>query len=922
MVWRGIIAMLLVILTCHLAVAQEPADRFQGDSIPFPDLVKALEMEHPVRIYYKPAWTDSLEVPRRLVDLPPEEAVQEATRGSDLSYIILEDEIILSKNFRIKTNYREDVETAYASHTVDTGSDTMDYRPLVREPSETGEINPEFRLHRIGNPALRNLGDEAVISGYITSLENAEPLVGAIVYLEDLNIGTAANEYGFYSIRLPKGQFTLEYRFVGMKTARRNVQLYSDGLLNVEMQEEIVSLSEVTVSTQGQQHVRSPSMGMERISIRQIKEIPMAFGEVDIIRSIVLLPGVQTVGEGAAGFHVRGGSAGQNLILMDRAPIMNTSHFIGFFSALNADIMKNATLYKSSIPARYGGRISSVLDFQTKEGNKKKISGSGGISPVMARLMVEGPITSNRSSFLLGVRSSYSNWVLKLLEDEKLKNSRVFFTDVNGGMTFDLNQKNSIYASGYYSHDHFDYYGEVAYQYSNAAATLTWKNVLSNKLFSLYSLVYSNYRYKTIDKSNALSASALEYAIGQYKADVEYTWFPTYNNKVSFGINGIWYHIDQGTLKPYGDASIIHSRQLEKEQALESAAFISSDYDITSNITVSAGLRLSSLMVFGPGHTYEYEDPRNRLLQEIKDTIAHARGELIKAYFYPEPRISVRVNLDEITSFKIGYTRIAQYLHMLSNTTAISPTDTWKLSDRYLLPQLGDQYGAGLYRNFLRNTLETSLELYYRKLKNIIDYTGGATLVMNEHLETDVLNGSGKAYGAELMVKKTRGKFTGWLSYSYTRIFHKITSEIPEKQVNEGDYFPANYDKPNNLSLVGNYRLSRRIGFSSTVDYSDGRPITVPLASFSYLGGERLQYSARNGYRIPYYFRWDLSITIDGNLKARKLAHSSLTLGMYNMTGRKNVYSVFFRTEDGVVKGYQLSVFSRPIPTITYNFKF
>jgi hypothetical protein len=648
----------------------------------------------------------------------------------------------------------------------------------------------------------------------------------------------------------------------------------------------------------------------------------MAFGEVDIIRSIVLLPGVQTVGEGAAGFHVRGGSAGQNLILMDRAPIMNTSHFIGFFSALNANVIQNATLYKSSIPAQYGGRISSVLDIQTREGNKKKISGSGGISPIMARLMIEGPMATNKSSFLLGVRSSYSNWVLRLLDDQKLKNSSVFFSDVNARLTFDLNQKNSLYASGYYSHDHFDYFNETEYNYRNAAATLTWKNVLSSRLFSLYSLVYSNYRYQTIDKANALSASSLEFAIGQYKADVEYTWYPTHNNRVRFGINGLWYQVDQGTLRPYGDGSIVQHRQLERERALESAAFISSEYDISGKITVSGGIRLSSLMVFGPRTLYEYTDPRNRVLENIWDTVAYAPGELIKAFFYPEPRISVRVSLDETTSFKVGYTRMTQYLHMLSNTTAISPTDTWKLSDRYLLPQLGDQYGAGFYRNFLRNTLETSLELYFRDLNNILDYTGGATLVMNEHLETDVLNGSGMAYGAELMVKKIRGKFTGWFSYGYARIFHKITSENPEKQVNEGNYFPANYDKPNNLSLVGKYRLSRRISFSSTLDYSDGRPITVPLASFPYLGGERLQYSERNGYRIPYYFRWDLSATFEGNLKARKLAHSSLTLGLYNLTGRKNVYSVFFRTEDGLVKGYQLSVFSRPIPTITYNFKF
>jgi len=601
---------------------------------------------------------------------------------------------------------------------------------------------------------------------------------------------------------------------------------------------------------------------------------------------------------------------------------MNPSHFVGFFSSINADLLKDATLYKSSIPAQYGGRISSVFDLQTREGNKKEIRGSGGISPVMSRIMVEGPISQNKSSFLLGVRSSYSDWVLQQLSDEKLKNSSVFFMDINAKLTLDLNDMNSLYGSAYYSQDRFDYFNEAKYNYRNAAGTITWKNILSNRLFSLYSLVFSKYQYQTINLSDSISSSEMAYSIGQYKADVEYTWQPAYNHKIRFGMNGIWYNMNPGSLEPYGSGSMILPRELEKEQALETALFFSSDYDLTSNITISAGLRLSSFHVFGPGNQYQYLDPQNRSLDNITDTIHYSSGELIKSYFNPEPRISMRIFLDEMTSLKFGYTRMTQYLNMLSNTTAIAPTDTWKLSDLHLKPQIGNQVGVGFYRNFWRNSLETSLEVYYRKLKNIIDYRGGASLVMNEHIETDLVNGTGKAYGAELMVKKIKGKFTGWISYSYSRIFHRIDSQDPEKQVNEGEYYPAYYDKPNNLSLVWNYKQSRRISFSSTLDYSDGRPVTIPLSSFNYLGGERLQYSERNEFRIPYYFRWDFSINIEGNLKSKKLAHSSVSLGLYNVTGRKNAYSVFFRTEDGIIKGYQLSVFGQAIPTVTYNFRF
>jgi len=917
-----IILLAFFLFACTMTRAQVPVISIRCDSIPFTEFLGELEQSTQLKYYYDPEWTDGVIVSLDVRDWVVNDVLEEVLSGTDLSFILMDDRVIFSKNYTIKTDYDRDVRNAHASYEDSLRSDRVEYKPLVRETVEASTVNPEFQLHRIGNPARMSLGDEAVISGYITDTDNGEPLMGAVVYLEAQNIGAATNAYGFYSMSLPKGQFTLEYSFVGMKTTRRKIQLFSDGILNLEMEEEIVSLREVTVSTEGRENVRSLTLGMEKISIKQLKHIPMALGEVDIIRSLTLLPGVQSAGEGTTGINVRGGSTDQNLILLDRAPIMNPSHFVGFFSSINADLLKDATLYKSSIPAQYGGRISSVFEMQTREGNKKEIKGGGGISPVMGKLMLEGPISGDRSSFLVGARSSYSNWILKYLPDEKLNRSNVFFMDLNGKLTFDLNEKNSLYASGYYSRDHFEYYTETDYSYNNAAATLTWKNILSNKLFSLYSLVYSGYRYETINLLDSISASEMDYSIAQYKADAEYTWYASYNHKVRFGMNAIYYNMNPGSLQPFGQKSTVRPIELETENALETALFYSSDYDINSRITISAGIRFSTYLAFGPQTQYQYEDPEDRTLKNITDTLYYGRGDVITSSFNPEPRLSVRFSFDNRTSLKLGYTRMVQYLHMLSNTAAIAPTDTWKLSDPYLQPQVGDQIGAGFYRNFFRNSVETSMELYYRKLYNILDYIGGAELVMNEHIETDVLNGDGKAWGAELMVKKTKGKLTGWISYSYSRIFHRIDSKNPEKRVNEGNYYPASYDKPNNLSLVGNYRLSRRISISSTVDYSDGRPVTFPLASFQYLGSERLQYSGRNDYRIPYYFRWDISINFEGNLKVKKLAHSSFTLGLYNVTGRRNAYSVFFRTEAGIVKGYKLSVFGEPIPTLTYNFRF
>jgi hypothetical protein len=451
---------------------------------------------------------------------------------------------------------------------------------------------------------------------------------------------------------------------------------------------------------------------------------------------------------------------------------------------------------------------------------------------------------------------------------------------------------------------------------------VTWKNVLTNRLFSLYSLVYSRYRHETVSLSGGLTSSVVEYSIEQYKADLGYSWYTANGPNVQFGLNSTWYYVSPGSLSPHGPESIIKPVDLEAEYALETALYCSGEYDLTTDITLSAGLRLSSFLSFGPATQYQYPDWADRSPENISDTLFYGRGGLVTKRLIPEPRISLRIGLDNNTSVKLGYTRMAQFIHMLSNTTAIAPTDTWTMTDAYLKPQVGNQYGAGLYRNFGNNSVETSLEVYYRRLKNIIDYKDGAELVMNEHIETDVLNGMGKAYGAELMIRKIRGKLTGWISYTHARIFHRIESTNWKTDVNGGNYFPADYDKPNSLSLVWNYRISRRVSFSSTIDYNDGRPVTFPFASFYYMGEERLQYTRRNEHRLPDYFRWDLSVNLEGNLKVNKLAHSSLTLGIYNITGRKNAYSEFFRSEFGKVKGYRLSVFGQPIPTATFNFRF
>ncbi|RLD31284.1 MAG: TonB-dependent receptor, partial [Bacteroidetes bacterium] len=732
--------------------------------------------------------------------------------------------------------------------------------------------------------------------------------------------GATSNADGFYSLVLPKGQHIVEYRTIGMRTTRRNLILYSNGGFNVEMYEKVNQLEEVTVTASKENNVQNLRMGTEKISIKMLKMIPMGLGEVDVVKSALLLPGVQSVGEAAAGYNVRGGSTDQNLMLLNNAPIINPSHFFGFFSAFNSDIIGDVTLYKSGVPAKYGGRISSVMDIQLKEGSKEKFKVSGGISPVTGRLMVEGPV-KEKATYILSARTTYSNWILKQLENKQLQNSTASFYDIQGMTNIEIDKNNKISLSGYYSKDKFNYYKQSAFEYSNLAATLQWDHTFKPNLFASFSVIMSNYDYSIDGVQDSTAMSSMYYRLGQNIGRADFTYFPIERHKVNFGLNATWYQLTPGELLPLNDSSTVIPRRLEDDRALESSLYLSDEFEISPVVTLSGGLRLNMYASFGPNSEFRYGDDIPFSTESILDTVYYSNGQ-IKA-FYPnlEFRLSSRFLLGAGFSFKAGIQRMYQYIHMVSNTTAISPTDIWKLSDKYIKPQRSDQLSLGIYRNFKKNMIETSIETYYKKLDNIIDYKGGAQLLMNEHLETDIINGTGRAYGVEFMVKKTSGSITGWVSYTYSRILHKIDGEFDEEKVNDGNYFPANYDKPHDLKLVVNSKLSRRFNITTNFVYNTGRPITYPVGFYNFANVNRVFYSQRNEFRIPDYLRLDLAATFNGNLKKNKLNHSSFTLAVYNVLGRRNPYSIYFKVEDGEVNGYKMSIFGKPIITLTYNFR-
>ncbi|MBK3516570.1 TonB-dependent receptor [Carboxylicivirga marina] len=892
-----------------------------NDSLSFNDIILDIESRSDYQFYYSPNWTDTLILKSDYKQLPILKAIDWLSKMSQLEYTIIDNtNVVFTKAYKVKTNYAE-LFSSYINDKKAIKVDSVIYEAPKKESLETNTISKEYMVFTIGNQAKNPNTQTATLSGKVIDVENGEPLVGTVIYIDDLKNGTVTNLYGHYSFSIPKGRYKIEYRSVGMKTTYRNVVIHSDGSLDVDLKSKPTSLKEVTITAKSEDPVRNLRMGMDQISMKTLKQLPLGMGEADVIKTTLLLPGVQSVGEASNGFNVRGGSTDQNLILLNDAPIINTSHFFGFFSGFNADIIKDIKLYKSGIPAKYGGRVSSVMDLTVKEGNRKQTKLNGGISPVSGRLTIESPIKKDKSSFILAARTTYSDWVLKLLDDPKLKNSSANFHDLQGSFSWDIDEKNSLYLSGYYSHDDFDYYTEDAFEYNTLASTVKWKHIFSPKLFSTFSGIVSNYDYTNESRTDSSLLHKIDYQLNQYSFKSDFSYISGTNHKIDFGLNATWYDLSPGKQTPSSTESLIAYKELEKEQALEAALYISDEFELSHFMSLSAGLRYSMYSNFGPKTQYNYQSGLPRSVDNIVDTTHHGNGG-ISFYSGPEFRLSSNIRLSGTSSLKLGYNRMYQYIQMISNTAAMAPTDIWKLSDKYLKPQHGDQYSIGFYKKMRNNSIEASIETYYKKLDNIIDYKGGAKLVMNEHLETDVLNGKGKAYGVELMVQKKRGKLTGWVNYTYSRILHKIDSEFDEEQINNGDYFPANYDKPHDFKFVANYKFSRRMNISSNFFYSTGRPFTAPVAYYNFGGTDKVYYSERNSMRMPDYIRLDVATTINGNLVAKKLNHSSWTFAVYNVLGRQNAYNIFFRTEGEKVQGYKMSIFGQPIFTVTYNFKF
>ncbi len=917
--YRFSFSLLLLQILYLPSTAQNRSDTLITQSftaIQFEVFARQIEADTEYRFFYDPTAVDSLIVNLTVQQKPIQYVLAQIFENTEFNFAIDDlHHIYIVKGIEIQTRLPDSFSVLPANT---YNKFQLDY--LEQDEKEKSVLLAENRHYEIGKKTAEPGAGKATIAGYVKSAASGESIIGASVFITDPFTGASSDQFGYFSLNIPKGKHELNIRSTGMKPAIRKVTLYSDGNLNIELLDDVITLKEIVVESERDKNISSNQMGVVRLDFKTLKKIPAAFGEVDLFKVMLTLPGVQTVGEGSSGLNVRGGAASQNLILLDDATIYNPSHLFGFFSAFNPDVMKNVELYKSSIPAEFGGRISSVLDVNSREGNMKKFSGTGGIGPVTGRLTLEGPILKDKISFLVGGRSTYSDWLLNKIPGDELKNSQASFYDLNAKVNYEINDKNSLYVMGYTSRDRFKLNSDTLYEYGTRAVTLKWKHSFNTKLYAVLGGGYSGYEYQISSDKNPVDAFRLLYAINQTNAKIDFNYFPMPKHTVNIGGNIIRYELSPGS-KINSDPSV-NDDILPDEHGVESAVYIGDNFDVSPRLSIYTGLRYSFYNFLGPHDVYQYKPGESKSVESIIDTVSFADGKSISKYHGPEYRISLKYSLLKASSIKLSYNRTRQYIQMLSNTAAISPTDIWKLSDPYIKPQIGDQYSIGYYKNFKGNSIETSVETYYKTMANTIDYKGGAQLLLNHHIETDVINAEGKAYGVELMVKKTNGKANGWVTYTYSRSLIKSQSTFTSETVNGGNYYPSDYDKPHAFNFVGNYKFSHRYSTSLNLTYSTGRPITVPIGKYSIDGSYRTLYGPRNGDRIPDYFRIDFSVNIEGNHRIKKLAHGSWTIGVYNLTGRKNAYSVFFESQNGRIQGYKLSVFGSAIPTITYNFKF
>ncbi len=895
-----VLCLLILSLTSATGQNDSATDNLKSGSyanVPISQILDGLSESYGVFIYYKPnselSRISSISFDNKSLDDVLKELLTETT----LSYI----------------DYRGYARVVAPRLVIDQSYSSDYYKALEGSLSSTGELKKKIEIGQISDLRPDGLTN---ISGVITDAQTSEAIIGATVLIADMQKGTTTDIDGSYIIEgIPAGTHELQISYIGFSDFFEDVEIRSDGTFDYQMDKSAVQLSEVTIRARAADaSVDQVQIGVATMDIKDIKKLPTFLGEVDVLKSFLLQPGVSTVGEGASGFNVRGGNVDQNLILQDEAILFNSSHALGFFSTFNSDLIRKVDLYKANIPAQFGGRLVSVMDVEMRDGDFQKFRLKGGVGPISSKLAMEGPIIKDKVAFLGGFRSSYTDWLLQRLSNPELKRSSSFFYDANLRITAKPADGHTFIMSGYSSQDDFSYNQEFGFDYSTLFGELSYKMLINDKMINTFSGVYSKYESSQSD-FDGIDAAQIDNNVGYLKVKNNLKIVPTEGFEVNLGAQMIQYEVDPATRSPLGENSIVASLQLEKEKGRESAVYGDINFSLTDALQVSGGARLALYQFLGPHDEFQYEDPNNPTLSTISSV--ETKTGSIATYSSIEPRVSMRLNVGAHSSIKAGYSRTSQFINQIFNTDSPTPSSQWQLSTRYIAPIKSHNVSIGVFKNSDDNAWETSLEFYGRKIDQLFDYIDFATLLANDHVETDLLTGEGRAYGAEISIKKNTGVLNGWFSYTYARSERKVEG------INRGEWYLSNFDKTHDASLILNYNPNQRNTLSMNVAYSTGRPTTPPVGNFSTANNLIIPiYSSRNSGRIPDYFRIDLAYTVGQGYKKDKKFKTSWTFSLYNVLGRKNPYSVFFtRAAFERVQANRLAILGSVFPSLTVNFE-
>ncbi|WP_206610997.1 TonB-dependent receptor [Mariniphaga sediminis] len=767
---------------------------------------------------------------------------------------------------------------------------------------------------------LKVYSQTSTVSGYIKDAGSGEALIGVNCYIPQLQTGVTSNQYGFYSLTLPDGTYKIDFSYMGYQTHTVQLELQKDQVLNISLEEDVQSLNEVIVSgIRKDRNVESTEMSREKIPVKLVKKLPSFMGEVDVLKTITLLPGIQNGGEGSSGLYVRGGGPDENLLILDEAPVYNASHLMGFFSVFNSDAIKDIEVYKGGIPAQYGGKASSVIDIRMKDGHINEFHGQGGIGNISSRLTLEGPIIKDKWSFIVSGRRTYADVVGRMMGIEELKDNQLYFYDLNLKTNIWFSDKDRLFISAYTGDDYFKLGESLYMNWGNLTTTVRWNHIFGSRLFSNTSFIYSNYGYNLGVPGTSADQFDWNSQIEDINFKEDFTWFLDSNNKMNFGINIIKHHFEPGNIDA-GENSFFEPLKLTNYNALDGAVYVSNEQKIGPLFTVKYGMRLSVFQQIGEGKVREYQKPEAPDDDEVISETSYGKWEKMGSpYVHFEPRVSFKLTTGSTSSVKGSYNRMVQNLHLISNTNSPTPLDIWLPTSKYIKPLISDQVAIGYFRNFADNAFETSLEVYYKDVKNVLDYKDGAELFLNEDLETELLTGSGYAYGMEFLVKKQEGKITGWLGYTLAKSMRKVPG------INDGREYPSTYDRTHDISLVLNYELNRQVSLAANWVFSTGNPVTYPVAKYDVQGNTLFYYSERNGHRIPDYHRLDFSLTYNPKKNESRKVKRSLNVSLYNVYARRNAYSIYFRQNEdnpSLTEGTRLSIIGTIIPAITYNITF